>query len=105
MPTTARSCPDNSVYWGAWLGRDPDWDRWLRPLAWCPACEQQVRAVQWWKRPGADMGRYRAQYLYRCPHHACRGQVVEPAVLPAAAAIDWALPGTRIGDRAVPLRP
>jgi DNA (cytosine-5)-methyltransferase 1 len=93
------------VYWGAWLGRDPDWDRWLRPLAWCPACEQQVRAVQWWKRPGADMGRYRAQHLYRCPHHACRGQVVEPAVLPAAAAIDWALPGTRIGDRAVPLRP
>ena len=51
------------------------------------------------------MGRYRAQYLYRCPHHSCRGQVVEPAVLPAAAAIDWALPGTRIGDRAIPLRP
>ncbi len=93
------------AYWGAWLGRDPDWDRWLRPPAWCPGCEQQVRAVQWWKRPGADMGRYRAQYLYRCPHHACRGQVVEPAVLPAAAAIDWALPGTRIGDRAVPLKP
>jgi hypothetical protein len=61
--------------------------------------------VQWWKRPGADMGRHRAQYLYRCPHHSCRGQVVEPAVLPAAAAIDWALPGTRIGDRAVPLKP
>ncbi len=61
--------------------------------------------MQWWKRPGADMGRYRSQYLYRCPHHSCRGQVVEPAVLPAVAAIDWALPGTRIGDRAVPLKP
>jgi DNA (cytosine-5)-methyltransferase 1 len=93
------------AYWLASLGRDPDWDRRLRPPAWCPGCEQQVQAVQWWKRPGADMGRYRAQYLYRCPHHACRGQVVEPAVLPAAAAIDWALPGTRIGDRAVPLKP
>jgi DNA (cytosine-5)-methyltransferase 1 len=51
------------------------------------------------------MGRYRQQYLYRCPHAACRGQAVEPAVLPAAAAIDWSLPGQRIGDRAVPLKP
>jgi DNA (cytosine-5)-methyltransferase 1 len=58
------------------IGPDPDWDRWLRPPAWCSTCQQQVAAVQWWKRPGADMGRYRAQYLYRCPHHSCRGQVV-----------------------------
>lgn len=93
------------AYWAVSLGRDPDWDRWLRPAAWCPSCEQEVAAVQWWKRPGNDMGRYRQQYLYRCPHVACRGQVVEPAAMPAAAAIDWALLGTRIGDRAVPLKP
>jgi DNA (cytosine-5)-methyltransferase 1 len=93
------------AYWAVSLGRDPDWDRWLRPAAWCPSCGQDVAAVQWWKRPGNDMGRYRQQYLYRCPRVPCRGQVVEPAALPAAAAIDWALPGTRIGDRAVPLKP
>ena len=93
------------AYWARSLGRDPDWDRWLRPAAWCPACQAEVRAAQWWKRPGADMGRYRQQYLYRCPHHACRNTVVNPAVLPASAAIDWADLGTRIGDRPRPMRP
>jgi DNA (cytosine-5)-methyltransferase 1 len=93
------------AYWATSLGRDPDWDRWLRPLAWCPSCEQEVAAVQWWKRPGNDMGRYRQQYLYRCPRVSCRGQAVEPAAMPAAMAIDWSLAGTRIGDRAVPLKP
>lgn len=93
------------AYWLAGLGRDPDWDRWLRPPAWCPSCEAGVRAVQWWKRPGQDMGRYRQQYLYRCPRHACRNAVVEPPVLPAAVAIDWADLGTRIADRPRPMRP
>lgn len=93
------------AYWAVSLGRDPDWDRWLRPTAWCPSCESEVAAVQWWKRPGNDMGRYRQQYLYRCPRMSCRGQVVEPGALPAAVAIDWSLLGTRIGDRDVPLRP
>jgi DNA (cytosine-5)-methyltransferase 1 len=93
------------AYWSASLGRDPDWDRWLRPRAWCPVCEEQVTAVQWWKRPGNDMGRYRQQYVYRCPHVACRNQVVEPGAMPAAAAIDWSILGTRIGDRVVPLKP
>lgn len=91
------------AYWHVSLGRDPDWDRWLRPSAWCPNCEEQVAAVQAWKRPGADMGRYRKQYVYRCPRTTCRGQQVEPSFLPAAAAIDWTLPGERIGDRARPL--
>lgn len=93
------------AYWHEKLGRDPDWDRWLRPAAWCPTCDQQVAAVQVWKRPGADMGRYRQQYVYRCPTATCRGQAVEPEFVPAAAAIDWALPGERIGDRARPLAP
>ncbi len=92
------------AYWLESIGRDPDWDRWLRPEAWCPDCEEIVRAVQVWKQPGRDMGRYRQQYLYRCPHASCRNAVVEPAVLPAAAAIDWTDLGTRIGDRARPMK-
>ena len=86
--------------------RCPDLDRWTRPYAWCPTCEVTVRAVQAWKRTDrAPWGRYRAQYVYRCPNVACRNQVLEPAILPAAAAIDWTLPGERIGDRARPLAP
>jgi DNA (cytosine-5)-methyltransferase 1 len=92
------------AYWLASIGRDPDWDKWLRPPAWCPSCEAEVRAVQVWKKPGNDMGRYRQQYAYRCPNAACRNAIVEPAVLPAAAAIDWADLGTRIGDRSKPMK-
>ncbi|MGW4422610.1 DNA cytosine methyltransferase [Streptosporangium sp. NPDC004631] len=93
------------AYWHASLGRTPDWDKWLRPKAWCPTCEAQVRAVQVFKTPGADMGRYRQQYVYRCPRTSCRNAVVEPEALPAVVAIDWSLPGQRIGDRAKPLAP
>jgi DNA (cytosine-5)-methyltransferase 1 len=87
------------------VGRSPDWDKWLRPLAWCPSCEQEVRALQVWRRPGTEMGRYRQQYDYRCPHVSCRGRLVEPAVLPATAVINWNDLGTRIGDRKRPLSP
>ncbi|MFB7618745.1 DNA cytosine methyltransferase [Kitasatospora sp. NPDC056181] len=93
------------AYWRTGLGRDPDWDKWLRPTAWCEGCDKPVRAVQAFKKPGADMGRYRQQYLYRCPNVTCRNAVVEPPVLPAAAAIDWSLPGTPIGDRKKALSP
>lgn len=91
------------AYWHNSLGRNPDWDRWLRPLAYCPSCGTDVAAVQHWKRAGQDMGRYRQQYLYRCPTVSCRGREIEPYFVPAAAAIDWSLPGTRIGDRSKPL--
>lgn len=90
-------------YWHKSLGRDPDWNKWLRPRAWCPTCETWVQAMQVFKTPGRDMGRYRSQYVYRCPNVSCRNRVVEPEVLPAAAAIDWSLPGQRIGDRKRPL--
>jgi DNA (cytosine-5)-methyltransferase 1 len=93
------------AYWLTSLGRDPDWDRWLRPTAWCPVCEQEVRAIQVFKKQGADMGRYRQQYVYRCPHASCRNAIVEPPALPAAVAIDWDDLGTRIGDRARPMKP
>ncbi|GAA0897934.1 DNA cytosine methyltransferase [Pseudonocardia zijingensis] len=74
-----------------------------RPLAWCEECGEDVHAIQSWKRPGRRIGKYRQQYVYRCPRRECRHAVVEPYVLPAAAAIDWSNLGTRVGDRARPL--
>lgn len=91
------------AYWHESLGRDPDWDRYLRPDCWCSNCEQIVAGVQTWKKAGQDMGRYGAQYYYRCPSVACRGRRVEPFYLPAREAIDWSIVGQRIGDRARPL--
>lgn len=74
-----------------------------RPLAWCHHCGADVNAVQLWKRPGRRIGKYGPQYTYVCPvPHRGSGHV-EPYVAPAAAAIDWTNPGTRIGDRARPL--
>ncbi len=78
----------------------PDLD--FRPLAPCGACEIDVRAIQTWKRPDRHFGRYRSQYVFRCPVCAA---VVEPYARPAADAIDWALPSLRIGDRPRPLAP
>jgi DNA (cytosine-5)-methyltransferase 1 len=79
--------------------RAPDFDKVMRPKAWCPKCEQVVESRQAWK-PGRAVGKYRAQYVYL--HGDC-GTAVEPGWLPAAAAIDWLLPGQRIGDRDKPL--
>ncbi|MGC4947733.1 DNA cytosine methyltransferase [Streptomyces sp. DT224] len=86
------------AYWHKTLGRTPDWDKWLRPNAYCRDCGETVRALQVFRQPGKDMGRYRSSYDYRCPKSACRA-LVEPEVLPAAAAIDWSIKGTPIGSR------
>ena len=75
----------------------------LRPQALCSK-HGPIRAVQSWKGERA-WGRYRAQYVYRCPSMDCRNQIVEPAWLPASAAIDWSVKGQRIGDRDRPLAP
>lgn len=64
-----------------------------------------MSAVQAWKNPARAWGRYRAQYLWRCPSTRCRNTIVEPDWLPAATAIDWNLRGQRIGDRTKPLAP
>lgn len=75
-----------------------------RPAAWCFDCGELVQAVQSWKRQDRPkVGKYGQQYVYRCPNTGCRHSVVEPYVLPAAAAIDWTDLGTRLGDRAKPL--
>lgn len=83
--------------------RPPDVERFMRPAAFCPRCGRVGESRQAWK-PGRTVGRYRAQYVYVCATSGC-GQIVEPGWLPAAAAIDWTLPGTRIGDRDKPLAP
>ena len=81
----------------------PDVRRAVSPLAFCPECGP-VRAVQSWKRlDRAPWGKYRSQYVYRCPNAKCRFQVLEPEFRPAADIIDWSLTGTRIGDRQKPL--
>jgi len=103
QPRTTGKCPQSRTrffmpYLHRSVGRVPDWDKWLRPAAWCHTCGKQVAAVQTFNKPGAEMGAYRQSYLYRCPTRTCRA-VVEPATLPASHAIDWALPGKRIGDR------
>lgn len=91
-----------AVFWRRG-NRKPDLHRLTRPNAICPECGP-VRAMQSWKRPDREpIGKYRSQYVYRCPNVACRNQVVEPVVRPAADIIDWSLEGQRIGDRARPL--
>ena len=96
------------VYFVFWQSRyrEPDFAKWTRPLAWCPTCETDVQAIMLDKQPGKRRPmRYGQQYTYRCPSISCRGARVQPYVLPAAAAIDWTIPGQRIGDRAKPLQP
>ena len=84
--------------------RRPDVASMQRPKAWCPSCSEVVKSVQSWKRPDhRGVGRYRSQYVYRCPNVSCRNSVVEPGWLPASSIIDWTLKGHRIGDRAKPL--
>lgn len=94
------------LYVVAWKrsNRRPDLEKWTRPDAYCPACDKQVQAVQAWKNPDRRRGRYKAQYVWRCPTAGCHIEVY-PGVLPAAVAIDWTLPGERIGDRVRPLAP
>lgn len=76
----------------------------VRPWAWCPPCGRDVQAVQAW-RGSKRIGKYRQQYDYRCSERACGHSIVEPYVRPAAAIIDWANTGQRIGDRTRPLAP
>lgn len=75
--------------------RKPNLD--IRPKAFCEE-HGDINARQTWKKPGAPGGKYgaRQQYFYACPW--CR----KPASLyamPAASAIDFSIPGVRIGDR------
>jgi DNA (cytosine-5)-methyltransferase 1 len=77
----------------------------FNPVAPCNKCLKNVDAYQWWKphktRIG-NYGKYKFQYLFKCPD--CH-DVVEPYYHAAFNCIDWAKPGTRIGDRKKVLSP
>lgn len=87
------------VFWRR-TNRAPDLERVVRPRAICPDCGP-INAMQVFKKPGNTVGRYRQQYMYRCPNVKCRNQVLEPAVRPAAEIIDWSLLGERLGDKPI----
>jgi DNA (cytosine-5)-methyltransferase 1 len=72
------------------------------PLAFCPCCGKDIKAMQHWKNPEKKIGKYRSQYVYVCPKD---GTVVEPYYYAAFNAIDWRDIGTKIGDRVKPLSP
>ncbi len=83
----------------------------FNPIASCNKCLKNVEAYQWFKPKNkskkkihveGDYGKYRTQYLYKCPD--CN-EVVEPYFYAAFNVIDWSKPGTRIGDRKRPLSP
>lgn len=81
-----------------------------RPLAWCPECDEDVYAVQSWRKDdgrGRNVGCYGQQYDYVCPNaprHPGKPGLVEPYVRPAGAAIDWSKLGTPLGERKRPLK-
>ncbi len=62
----------------------------------CPACSADVDALQSWRRPDVQVGKFRQQYDYRCPR--CSGLTL-PYAFPALAALDLSLPMPRFGDR------
>jgi len=78
--------------------REPMLD--FRPAAKCHRCENDIQAIQRWKNPAKQFGKYRKQYIYVCP--AC-GTEVMPYFYAAFNCIDWSDIGTRIGDRKRPL--
>ncbi|MGW0014448.1 DNA cytosine methyltransferase [Streptomyces tendae] len=81
--------------------RKPDLEP--RPLAPCVDCGEDVHAVQSWNVASVRIGKYRRDYIYRCPNSRCRHAMVEPYVRPASDIINWDDLGTRIGDRKKPL--
>ena len=79
-----------------WRKGNPAPDLNYYPLAFCPKCQDNVYAVQHWKNPEKRAGRYKFQYIYRCPVHYTE---VKPYYYAAFNCIDWSNIGTRIGDR------
>ncbi len=74
----------------------------FNPPAYCTECSGDVNAIQWWKNPEKAFGKYKTQYLYKCPKHNIE---VKPYYYAAFNCIDWSNPGKRIGDRKKDLAP
>jgi DNA (cytosine-5)-methyltransferase 1 len=84
----------------------PDLD--IRPRAYCASCARDVDSVQSWKN-GRVYGKYREQYVYRCPSCATE---VEPYYWAAINVVDFSEPifkvkarGTSAMPRTKPLVP
>ncbi|GHO56714.1 DNA cytosine methyltransferase [Ktedonobacter robiniae] len=89
------------MYFVAWKRGNRKPDLKVTPAAYCRPCGTDIDAIQSWKNPGKRYGKYKQQYVYRCPR--CAREVV-PYYYAAANAIEWSLPAPRIGDRLKPLR-
>lgn len=72
----------------------------VRPQAYCHHCAKNTEAFQAWKKSDVKWGKYKQQYIFRCP--SCN-RAVEPYYYAAFNCIDWSIPGTRIADRKKPL--
>lgn len=83
-----------------WKKNNPAPDLHVRPVGFCHHCAKQTETYQSWKRSDKKWGKYRQQYVFRCPD--CNNEV-EPFYYAAFNCIDWSIPGTRIGDRDKPL--
>ncbi|MFF7527271.1 DNA cytosine methyltransferase [Streptomyces pseudovenezuelae] len=104
----AASCSRDRMYvvfWHESLGRDPDFDKWTRPLVRCErhGVVQAIQAFKWTKKctPFKPWGKHGAagQYEWRCPDHRCATVALLPiARRPGADAIDHSQPGRIIGD-------
>lgn len=94
-------CPQSRdrMYVVFWKKGNPEPDLEFRPMAPCPKCGDR-EAYQHWKNSAKKWGKYRTQYVYRCSE--CY-QEVTPYYYCAFNAIDWTIPGKRIGDRKKPL--
>ena len=77
----------------------------FRPLAYCPICERDVRAVQIWKDSAKKWGKYRAQYIYTCDkwHTVGQRKFVEltPYYYAGINAIDPTVPIKQVKDSTI----
>ena len=89
------------MYFVAWKRKNRRPDLKICPLAYCNRCQKDCASVQSWKKASKHRGKYRQQYVYRCP--GCAGEVT-PYYYAAANAVDWSIPAPRIGDRKKPLK-
>lgn len=71
-----------------------------RPTGHCSKCSKDVETFQSFKKREKRYGKYGKQYVYRCSQ--CNDDIM-PYYYAAFNAIDWSIPGTRIGDREKPL--
>lgn len=100
FPPTPQS--RDRMYVVFWKKGNPAPDLDYRPKSWCQCCDTEIDAIQSFKDNRKPYGKYKFQYVYRCPR--CSREVV-PYYYSAFNMIDWTIPGKPVLDRKVPLRP